>query len=76
MFKELETSLNGSLRSIAESSLLKKLNKKGLSRSDLSDMEFETLLADEIEIVKTDGKKVGTGVGIGIALTILSGGMI
>ena len=29
----------------------------------------------EMEILKSDGKKVGTGIGVGIALTVLTGGL-
>ena len=60
---------------MAENSLLKKLNKQGLQRADLSDEKYNELLSDEVEILKADGKKVGAGVGIGIVLSLITGGI-
>jgi hypothetical protein len=58
---------------MAENSLIKKLNTKGISRNDLANEKFEELLLLEIEIIKNDGKKVGTGIAIGIGISVLTG---
>lgn len=68
--------LDENLEAMAESNLLKKLNAQGISRSDLTDEKFNELLEYETEIIINDGKKVGAGIGVGIALSILSGGLL
>lgn len=75
MFDEAQKEFDKSVRTMAENSLLKKLNKQGLQRVDLSDEKFNELLLDEVEILKADGKKVGAGVGIGIVLSLITGGI-
>ncbi len=75
MFDEAQKEFDKSVRTMAENSLLKKLNKQGLQRADLSDEKYNELLSDEVEILKADGKKVGAGVGIGIVLSLITGGI-
>jgi hypothetical protein len=75
MFEDAQREFDKSVKTMAENSLLKKLNKQGITRSDISDVKFQELLVDEIEILKADGKKVGTGVGIGIVLSLITGGI-
>lgn len=75
MFDDAQKEFDKSVRVMAENSLIKKLNKQGIKRSDISNEEFEELLLDEIEILKADGKKVGAGVGIGIVLSLITGGI-
>jgi len=75
MFNEAQKEFDKSVRTMAENSLLKKLNKQGLQRADLSDEKYNELLLDEVEILKADGKKVGAGVGIGIVLSLITGGI-
>lgn len=75
MFDEAQKEFDKSVRTMAENSLLKRLNKQGLQRVDLSDEKFNELLLDEVEILKADGKKVGAGVGIGIVLSLITGGI-
>jgi hypothetical protein len=75
MLNELQNDFDSSIRKMAESNLLKKLNTQGINRADLATEKFEELLALEIDIVKSDGKKVGAGIGIGIALSLLTGGL-
>jgi len=75
MFDEAQKEFDKSVRTMAENSLLKKLNKQGLQRADLSDEKYNELLLDEVEILKADGKKVGAGVGIGIVLSLITGGI-
>lgn len=75
MFNEVQNEFDKSVRKIAESNLLKKLNAQGISRNEISPMQFQSLLDMEIEILKNDGKKVGAGIGVGIALSVLTGGL-
>jgi hypothetical protein len=75
MFNDVQKEFDQSVRKMAESSLLKKLGDQGLNKSDLTNEKFHELLSNEIEIMKSDGKKVGTGIGVGVALTLLTGGL-
>ena len=74
MVNTIQTEFQG-VRKMAENSLIKKLNAQGINRADLTDNKFEELLLLEIEIIKNDGKKVGTGIAIGIGISILTGGL-
>ena len=76
MLDTIQTELNQGLRKMAESSLIKKLNEQGINRNDLANDKFEELLNLEIDIIKNDGKKVGAGIGIGLAISFLSGGLL
>lgn len=73
MFDDIQNEFDKSVRKMAESNLLKKLNAQGINRTDITNEKFAELL--EMEILKSDGKKVGTGIGVGIALTLLTGGL-
>ena len=75
MLDSIQTELNQSVRKIAESSLIKKLNEQGINRNDLTSDKFEELLLLEIEIIKNDGKKVGAGIAVGIGISLLTGGL-
>lgn len=75
MFDDVQNEFDKSVKKMAESNLLKKLNKQGIKRTDITDEKFAELLDMEIDILKSDGKKVGTGIGVGVALTILTGGL-
>lgn len=75
MLDTMQTELNQGIRKMAENSLIKKLNTQGINRADLTDNKFEELLLFELEIIKNDGKKVGTGIAIGIRISVLTGGL-
>ena len=75
MLDTLQTELNQGIKKMAESSLIKKLNAQGINRADLTNDKFEELLLLEIEIIKNDGKKVGTGIAVGIGISLLTGGL-
>lgn len=75
MFNEVQKDLDSSIKSLAENSLLKKLKKQGIQRSDISAEKFNELLDLEIGIIKSDGKKVGAGMAVGIGISILTGGL-
>ena len=71
--KETKTELRAELQKLARQSLTRKLKKQGIDPSDLDPEEFESLVADEAEILKSDSKKVGAGIGIGIVISMLTG---
>jgi len=75
MFNDLQNDFNSSVKKMAENKLLKKLNAQGISRSEIDTTKFQELLEMEIEIIKNDGKKVGAGIGVGLAISFLSGGI-
>ncbi len=76
MLDTIQTELNQGVRKLAENSLLKKLNSQGIQRNDLANEKFEELLSLEVEIIKNDGKKVGTGIAVGIGISLLTGGLL
>ena len=76
MLDVIQTELNQGVRKMAESSLIKKLNEQGISKSDLINDKFEELLLLEIDIIKNDGKEVGTGIAVGIGISFLTGGLL
>ena len=76
MLDTLQTELNQGIKKMAESSSIKKLNAQGINRADLTNDKFEELLLLEIEIIKNDGKKVGTGIAVGIGISLLTGGLL
>ena len=75
MFDQVQQDFDKNLHKMASSNVLKKLNKQGIQRTDIDDVKFSELIAMEIDILKSDGKKVGAGIGVGIALTLLTGGL-
>lgn len=75
MFNELQNDFDNSVRKMAESNVLKKLDEQGTLRHQVDDEKFNELVALEMEILKSDGKKVGVGMAIGIGLSILTGGI-
>ncbi len=76
MLNNIQDGLDNGLKKIAEISLLKKLEQKGVNKNDLKSEDFENLLKSEMEIIKNDGKKVGAGIGIGLAISVVTGGLI
>ena len=58
---------------IAKNSLNGRLEKAGINPDSLNAVEFQELLDTEISVLKSDTKKVGSGVLIGIALSLITG---
>jgi len=75
MFNEVQKEFDSNIKKLAENSLLKKLKKQGISKIDISNEKFDELLSLELDIIKSDGKKVGTGLAVGIGISILTGGL-
>lgn len=70
---DTKNELHQELEKLARQSLTRKLKKQGIDPFELDDEEFESLVADEVEILKSDSKKVGAGIGIGIVISMLTG---
>ena len=73
MFKDLKNNLDTEVNKYARKNIIAKLQKQGIDYKQLADSDFEELLADEIEILKSDSKKVGAGIGIGILISLVTG---
>lgn len=58
---------------IAQKSLDTRLVKAGIDPKALAHAEYQELLESEITVLKSDTKKVGSGVLIGIALSLITG---
>lgn len=71
--KKTKFTLKKEIKNIATKNIIKKLEKQGISYKELSALEFNDLLQDEIEILKSDTKKIATGVGIGLVISMLTG---
>jgi hypothetical protein len=61
------------VKKYARKNIIKKLESQGIDHNQLNDSDFDSLVADEIEILKNDSKKVGTGIAIGLAISLLTG---
>ena len=70
--KTIET-FDKEIKTYARNNIIKKLKKQGIDYKLLQDTDFEELIASEIEILKSDSKKVGVGVGIGILISLVTG---
>jgi len=73
MLSKTKDTFNEEIQRYASNNIIKKLQKQGIDYRDLEESEFNSLIADEIEILKSDSKKVGAGVGIGILISLLTG---
>ena len=73
MFNETKKNFEIEVNKFATKNIIKKLNEQGIDYQQLEDSAFNDLVADEIEILKADSKKVGTGIGIGILFSLVTG---
>lgn len=73
MFKDIKNTLDTEVNKYARKNIIAKLQKQGIDYQQLADSDFNDLLADEIEILKSDSKKVGAGIGIGILISLVTG---
>ena len=73
MFNETKKNFELEVKKFATRNIIKKLEKQGIDYRQLEDSAFKDLVADEIEILKTDSKKVGAGIGIGILISLVTG---
>ena len=73
MFNKTKENFEIEVNKFATKNIIKKLENQGIDYQQLEDSAFNDLVADEIEILKRDSKKVGTGIGIGILLSLVTG---
>ena len=73
MFNETKKNFEIEVNKFAKKNIIKKLEEQGIDYQQLEDSAFNDLVADEIEILKADSKKVGTGIGIGILFSLVTG---
>jgi hypothetical protein len=73
MFNETKKNFEIEVNKFATKNIIKKLEEQGIDYTELEDSAFNDLLADEIEILKRDSKKVGVGIGIGILFSLVTG---
>ena len=73
MFNEVKQNFSEEVQKFATKNIIKKLQEQGIDYQQLEDEAFNDLVADEVEILKADSKKVGTGVGIGILISLITG---
>jgi len=64
---------NTEIEKIARTNIITKLQKHGIDYRELSSEEFSNLIEDEKMILESDTKKVGMGIGIGLAISMLTG---
>ena len=73
MIKNMTKNFEIEVEKYAQKNIIKKLKEQGIDYQQLEDEAFNDLVADEVEILKADSKKVGTGVGIGILISLITG---
>jgi len=73
IFSETKQRFNDEIEKLAHSNVVKKLQKEGVNPDSLSSIEFQKLVDMEKEILKSDTKKVGVGIGIGFLISSLIG---
>ena len=76
MFNELQNGLDSKVKEIATKNVIKKLNKQNINIDNIDYTKFLELVELELAILKSDGKKVGSGIAVGIGISILTGGLL
>jgi len=73
IINKAKTTLNQEVTKVARNNIIRKLKAQGIDHNELSLTDMNELIADEIKILESDTKKVGMGVGIGLAISLLTG---
>ncbi len=73
MFTKAKENFETEVEKYAKRNIISKLEKQGIDYLQLDESDFNSLVADEIEILKSDSKKVGLGIGIGILISLVTG---
>lgn len=73
MFNEAKKNFEIEVQKYARKNIINKLENQGIDYKQLTDSAFSDLITDEIEILKSDSKKVGSGIGIGILISLVTG---
>ena len=73
MFTKTKKRFLNEVEQHAKRNIIKKLEKQGIDYKVLADADFDNLVASEMEILESDSKKVGVGIGIGLVISALTG---
>ena len=73
MFTKAKENFETEVEKYAKRNIISKLEKQGIDYLQLDELDFNSLVTDEIEILKSDSKKVGLGIGIGILISLVTG---
>jgi len=73
IIKKTKETFDIEFRKIAKANIIRKLDAQGIDYRDLNTFEVKELLKVEIKILESDSKKVGAGIAIGIATSMLLG---
>ena len=73
MFTKVKKNFMDEVEQHARKNIIKKLEKQGINYNILADADFDDLVASEMEILESDTKKVGTGILIGLAISLVTG---
>ena len=73
MFNKTKKNFEIEVNKYAIKNIIRKLEEQGVDYKQLTDPAFNDIVADEIEILKSDSKKVGVGIGIGILISLVTG---
>jgi hypothetical protein len=72
MNKTLER-FNDEVYNQAKNRVIQKIEKQGIDITLIADKELESLVIDEIEILKCETKKIGIAAGISLGISLLIG---
>lgn len=73
IINKAKTSFNNEIGKIARVNIIRKLEEQGIDHMDLLSSEMDELIEAEVKILEGDTKKVGSGILIGVAITMLTG---
>jgi len=73
MFANTKQTIKSEISKYAKRNIIKKLEKQDIDYTLLENEAFNELVEQEIKILKSDTKKVGTGIAIGILITLVTG---
>lgn len=73
MFTKAKKNFETEVEKYAKRNIIAKLQKQGIDYMQLDESDFNGLVADEKEILKSDSKKIGAGIGIGILISLVTG---
>lgn len=73
IIQKSKKTFNNEIEKIARTNVIEKLAKQGVDHRELKSDEFNGLVSVEIEILESDTKKVGLGIGIGLLISMLTG---
>ena len=73
MYNKVKQTFLNEVEQHAKRNIIKKLEKQGIDYKVLADTDFDDLVVSEIDILESDTKKVGVGIGIGLVISALTG---